>query len=89
MRKSNFNEIMDKLYKIEVELFKISNQPKYKIGDEVCFIGYGIQKATITDIEVMYFDKPAWYYSFGTAQDWTVEWSVFSINEIQDNIKNV
>lgn len=85
MRKSNFEMIMNNLYKIEIELFKLANPPKYAIGQEVIVMDYGIKKKKITDIQVMGLHEPAWFYSFGVAQDWTREDQLYLISEIDVN----
>ena len=86
MQKKNFKKIMDRLHKIEIELFKITTPPKYKIGDEVITRDYGreFKRKIIKDIRIMGYDSPAWFYSFGVSQDWAREDIIYSIDEIKN-----
>ena len=84
MQKKNFEKIMDRLYKIETELFKITTPPKHKIGDKIVVMGTPPGSKIITDIALMGCDSPTWFYSFGVSQDWTPEDDIYSINEIKN-----
>jgi len=84
MFKRRLEKIEKRLFKIEIEHFKLANPPKFKIGEEVIVFPYGKpERKKITHIEIMSF-KPEWCYSFGVSQDWTVETDILSINEFKN-----
>jgi len=81
---AKYDKLMQQLFKIRAELFKINNPPKFKIGEEVIYMGYGIQRKKITDITIMGIDDPCWFYSFGVTHDWTSEVNVKSIKDVME-----